>query len=70
VVRAPDDQRDEKGGPGVDYFSNLALEAAQDVADIVNARLKALQPPNADNKELKPRLQRNGNPGYLGVWLF
>jgi hypothetical protein len=71
VVRAPDLERDEAGGPGVDYFSNFARDAAQDVADTVNARLQALKLQSDENKKLKPRLQRvNNPPGYLGVWLF
>jgi hypothetical protein len=70
VVRAPDRERDI-GGPGVDYFSSLAQDAAQDVAETVNARLQALKLLPDENKKLKPRLQRvNNPPGYLGVWLF
>jgi hypothetical protein len=71
VVRAPDAERDEVGGPGVDYFSDYARDAAQDVADTVNTKLRELKLLTDDGKALKPRLQRLKNPpGYLGVWLF
>lgn len=70
VVRAPDMDRDQVGGPGVDYFSDEALTAAQDVANTVNAELKNRKLLN-DGKELKARRQNVKNPpGYLGVWLF
>lgn len=65
VVRSPDDQRDQIGGPGVDYFADADSAGAQDIADTVNAML----PPGA--KQLAPRRQRVKNPdGYIGVWLF
>ena len=71
VVRAPDKDRDEVGGPGVDYFADSARDAAQEVADIVNDKLKDLKLLPDEGKKLKPRLQRQKNPpGYLGVWLF
>jgi hypothetical protein len=70
VVRAPDWDNDEVGGPGVDYFAESSLEAAKEVAAAVNAKLKELKL-NRDGKELMPRLQRvNNPPSYLGVWLF
>jgi hypothetical protein len=72
VVRAPDEERNAKGGPGVDYFSAGDRPAAQDVANTVNAELKASA--NAELKAsavLQPRLQNVKNPpGYIGVWLF
>jgi hypothetical protein len=68
VVRAPDWDSDEVGGPGVDYFAESSLEAATEVAGLVNAKLKELK---LLRKELIPRLQRvNNPPSYLGVWLF
>jgi len=71
VVRAPDKERDEVGGPGVDYFADTGRDAAQEVADVVNEKLKRLGLLPDENKKLKPRLQRQKNPpGYLGVWLF
>jgi hypothetical protein len=71
VVRAPDRERDEVGGPGVDYFAEAARDAAQEVADTVNEKLKSLNLLPDETKKLKPRLQRLKNPpGYLGVWLF
>jgi hypothetical protein len=63
-VRKPDNERDAVGGPGVDYFNDNDLAAAQDVANIVNDAM-----PN--RKKLAPRRQRvNNPPHYLGVWLF
>ncbi|MBX9827927.1 MAG: hypothetical protein K2Y27_23365 [Xanthobacteraceae bacterium] len=68
VVRAPDFDQDTVGGPGVDYFSDDARDAAQDVADEIN---RALRSRKLQTKELKPRRQNVRNPpGYLGVWLF
>jgi hypothetical protein len=65
VVRSPESDRDEIGGPGVDYFADADVQAAKDIAEVVNAQL----PPNAT--KLMPRLQRVKNqPGYIGVWLF
>jgi hypothetical protein len=70
VVRSPDWDNDEVGGPGVDYFAESSRDAATDVAAAVNAKLKELKLLR-DGKELKPRLQRvNNPPSYLGVWLF
>src|SRR5258707_14564075 len=45
VVSVPDRDRDEVGGPGVDYFSDtpVARDAAQEVADVVNERLRNLK---------------------------
>jgi hypothetical protein len=64
VVRSPEYDRDELGGPGVDYFADADLQAATDVAAVVNAELSPAI-------KLKPRLQRVRNqPGYIGVWLF
>jgi hypothetical protein len=69
VVRTPDRERDLTGGPGVDYFSSFARDAAQDVADTINARVQQLLP--NEKMKLEPRLQRiNNPPTYLGVWLF
>lgn len=64
-VRKPDSDRDLVGGPGVDYFNDNDLAAAQAVANIVNVAMP-------DRKEkLAPRRQRiNNPPHYLGVWLF
>jgi hypothetical protein len=71
LVRAPDNQKDEIGGPGVDYFDGVALAAANDIAAIVNNALVQLGVNVPDNKKLKPRLQRAKTPPtYLGVWLF
>lgn len=71
VVRAPEYDQDEIGGPGVDYFAESARDAAKDVADTVNEKLKSLELVTDDKKKLVPRLQRVRNPpGYLGVWLF
>jgi hypothetical protein len=62
-VRKPDNQGDTVGGPGVDYFDDNDLAAAQDVAKIANSIL--------GSGSLKPRRQRVKNPlGYLGVWLY
>ncbi len=58
VVRAPDKERDEVGGPGVDYFAKSAREAAQEVANTVNDKLKSLNLLTDETKALKPRLQR------------
>jgi hypothetical protein len=71
VVRAPEYDQDEIGGPGVDYFAESARDAAKDVADTVNEKLKSLELVTDNKKNLVPRLQRVRNPpGYLGVWLF
>jgi hypothetical protein len=64
-VRKPDDDRDVVGGPGVDYFNDNDLAAAQAVADIVNVAMPDRQ------KKIAPRRQRANNPPhYLGIWLF
>jgi hypothetical protein len=71
LVRAPDNQRDVVGGPGVDYFDDSALDVAQDVANTVNETFEKLWGQVADDRKLKPRRQRVKNPPtYLGVWLF
>ena len=71
LVRAPDNQRDVVGGPGVDYFDDSALDMAQDVANTVNETFGKLWGQVADDKKLQPRRQRVKNPPtYLGVWLF
>lgn len=71
VVRAPDRERNVKGGPGVDYFSSFAREAAQDVADTVNEQLLAMRLLPDEKQRLRPRLQLRPNnlPVYLEVWL-
>jgi len=64
-VRKPDDQRDEVGGPGVDYFDEKDENKAKEVASLVNSILPA------NLRRLEARRQRVKNPsGYLGVWLF
>jgi hypothetical protein len=69
LVRAPDGQRDQVGGPGVDYFDASAASSAQDVAKTVNELLPKMG--IALQKPLMPRLQQVKNPpGYLGLWLF
>jgi hypothetical protein len=72
VVRAPDRDQDDVGGPGVDYFSESARPAAEDVANTMNEILTEMKLQDKDaRKKLRPRLQRTKNPpGYLGVWLF
>ena len=72
LVRAPDNQQDIVGGPGVDYFDPAAAQTAEEVAGTVNEMLQKVAPPPDDSKKLKPRLQRGTKnpPGYLGVWLF
>jgi hypothetical protein len=72
VVRAPDRDQDEVGGPGVDYFSDSARDAAQDVANAMNEVLREMKLQDKDDsRKLRPRLQGTKNPpGYLGVWLF
>jgi hypothetical protein len=63
-VRKPDSERDVVGGPGVDYFNDNDLTAAQAIADIVNAAMP-------DRQKIAPRRQRvNNPPHYFGVWLF
>jgi len=73
TVRVPDQDRDRVGGPGVDYFDDGAKAAAEDVANTVNAALKALKllDEKDEKKALKPRRQfLRSPPNYLGVWLF
>jgi hypothetical protein len=63
-VRKPDNDRDEVGGPGVDYFDDNASGVAQTIADIVNDAMP-------DRKKIAPRRQRVKNPPYyIGIWLF
>jgi len=70
VVRAPDRERNVKWGPGVDYFSSFAREAAEDVADTVNEQLLAMKLLPDEKQRLRPRLQLRPNlPVYLEVWL-
>lgn len=65
IVRSPEKDRDQVGGPGVDYFIEDDLPAANDIAAVVNDQL----PTGA--KKLQPRRQRVSNkPGYIGVWLY
>lgn len=69
VVRSPDNDQDETGGPGVDYFADTAKDAAQDVAEAVNMLMA--KPEGAPTKKLAPRRQNTKTPAnYLGVWLF
>ena len=71
LVRAPDNDLDAVGGPGVDYFDDSAQSKAQEVATIVNEQLPKLGVPVADDKKLKARKQSAKNPAeYLGLWLF
>ena len=71
LVRSPDGQADEVGGPGVDYFVDADAKAAADVAATVNATLPDLGIAADDTNKLAPRRQTAKNsPGYLGVWLF
>ena len=67
VVRAPDNERDEIGGPGVDYFAEAESSAAQDIANTINSASAELH----GSVKVEPRLQHGKNPpGYIGVWLF
>ena len=71
LVRAPDDDLDAVGGPGVDYFDDSARSKAEEIADIVNDILPKLGIQVADDKKLRARKQNAKNPAeYLGVWLF
>jgi hypothetical protein len=73
VVRAPDDDQDEVGGPGVDYFDETAKDAAQDVAATVNDTFAKLDIPRDAKKILNPRrvtAKTKNPPNWLGVWLF
>lgn len=73
VVRSPDNDQDDAGGPGVDYFDDNARDAAQDVADTVNELMTRIALPKTGvaGKKLMPRRQRTKTPAnYLGVWLF
>jgi hypothetical protein len=71
LVRAPDDQQDLVGGPGVDYFADEDAGAARELADTVNAAMADPKLYGDDPKPLKPRRQRVRQPqGHLGLWLF
>lgn len=71
VVRAPDNDRDLVGGPGIDYFSDAALPAATQLAASLNELLSKIKLQGPEQKPLKPRKQSAKNPAnYLGVWLF
>jgi hypothetical protein len=69
VVRGADDQRDDSGTPGIDYFREEDKPTATVIADTVNKWLQ-----ENDKQELavvKPRRQDIHNPaGYIGVWIF
>lgn len=67
LVREPEPDQDNVGGPGVDYFDESAAAVAADIANSVNAVLT--KDPNV--KPLVPRSKRLNNPAfYFGVWLF
>jgi hypothetical protein len=67
VVRAPDDERDDVGGPGIDYFSETERPTAEDIANTVNSVSAELK----GSVKVEPRRQSGKNPpGYIGVWLF
>jgi hypothetical protein len=69
VVRGTDDQRDERGGSGIDYFRLEDEDAAEAIAKTVNAWLKANG--KGELAVLKERRQLVRNPpGYIGVWIF
>ncbi|HEX3349510.1 MAG TPA: hypothetical protein VHS58_15545 [Acetobacteraceae bacterium] len=73
IVRAPDQEQDSVGGPGIDYFADSDLPLAQHVALVVNAALVDAYAAAHRGKPpvLAPRRQSAKNPpGYLGVWLF
>jgi len=71
VVRAPDNDSDLIGGPGIDYFSDDALPAAKRLADLLNGLLPKFQIEGVTIKPLSPRKQSVKNPAmHLGVWLF
>lgn len=71
VVRAPDNDSDLVGGPGVDYFSDEALPTAKQLAELLNGLLPKFQIEGVTIKPLAPRKQNVKNPAlYLGVWLF
>jgi hypothetical protein len=70
-VREPEEDQDNVGGPGVDYFVDQAKGMAQVVADQVNGYFAKLRPPQPPNEKLQPRKQNAKNsPYYLGVWLY
>jgi hypothetical protein len=65
TVAGRDDQWDQVGGPGVDYFVKQDAAAAQAIADAVNDTL----PPGA--APVRPRQQSTvrNPPGTIGLWL-
>jgi hypothetical protein len=70
VVRAPEGDSDVVGGPGIDYFSDDALPAAKQLAELLNNLLPKLIS-GVPVKPLSPRKQNVKNPAtYLGAWLF
>lgn len=72
VVRAPDEDQDEVGGTGVDYFDESAKDAAQDVATTVNETFTKLRTARDSTQILSPRrVTKTKNPPFwLAVWLF
>lgn len=71
LVRAPDNEQDTVGGAGVDYFDESAKKAADEISEILNAKLKELNLKTDADANLAPRFQRVRNPPtYIGVWLF
>ena len=62
----PDIERDEVGGPGVDYFSEAERSTAQDITTIVNS----VSVEQNGSVKVEPRLHGKNPPGYIGVWLF
>jgi hypothetical protein len=72
IVRAPDEDQDELGGPGVDYFDESAKAPAQDVASTINEAFTQLKMDPGAKQLLRPRPQTKTKnpPNWLGVWLF
>src|SRR3954452_18029374 len=72
IVRAPDDDQDEVGGPGVDYFDESAKKPADDVAKTINETFRLLKSERDAKQSLRPRRQSKTKnpPNWLGVWLF
>jgi hypothetical protein len=69
LVREPEPDQDQVGGPGVDYFDPMAAETAQQIAKFVNGVLA--NSTGGLGKPLTARLQRASTPAfYFGVWLF
>jgi hypothetical protein len=65
-VREPDDRRNEEGGPGVYFFDEQDLQAARDIAEVVNSEIPAGGKRLSANKSEYPESRR----GYIHVWLF